>query len=233
MAACAIHNGLHKDAGREDEYLTIIHRYEPDDQQRFPELLGRLVVMLEEEPRDVLGPLYLELELGNKDTGQFFTPPALSEVMAEMTFGAELQKLETQPFLSVHEPACGAGGMVLALVKTVIAAGYNPADRLWVQCIDVDRTAALMCYIQLSLWHVPAEIVVGNTLTLETREVWRTQAHYLGLWDARLAKARQNETDATLKQATEPPAPAGNEALEADPPANEAVYEEHQIEWRG
>lgn len=205
MAACAIHNGLHKDQVREDEYLTIIQRYEPDDQQLFPELLGQLVVMLDEEPRDVLGPLYLELELGNKDTGQFFTPPALSELMARMTFGDELNKLDSQPFLTVQEPACGAGGMVLALVKTLIETEHDPSNRLWVQCIDVDRTAALMCYIQLSLWHVPAQVVVGNTLTLETREAWYTPAHHLGLWDARLATARYIEPEIVTLRMAEPP----------------------------
>ena len=53
--------------------------------------------------------------------------------------------------------------MILALVKVMITAGHNPAEKLWVQAIDVDRMAALMCYIQLSLWNVPAEVIVGNT----------------------------------------------------------------------
>ncbi|MDC9715047.1 MAG: hypothetical protein PSN36_04415 [Gammaproteobacteria bacterium] len=68
----------------------------------------------------------------------------------------------------------------------MIAHGHNPADKLWVQCTDIDRLAALMCYVQLSLWHVPAQVVVGNSLTLETREVFYTPAHYMGSWDMRL-----------------------------------------------
>lgn len=166
LAACALNNGLHKEPTREAEYLEIIHRYDKDDQQRFPLLLAHLGELLQDDPKDILGPLYMELEIGSKDRGQFFTPPALSEAMAHMTFGAELSKLEAQPFITVQEPACGAGGMVLALVKVTIAAGHNPADKLFVQCIDVDRVAALMCFIQLTLWNVPAEIVVGNTLTI-------------------------------------------------------------------
>ena len=43
-----------------------------------------------------------------------------------------------------------------------------------------------MAYIQLSLWNIPAEVIVGNTLTMELREYWRTPAHYLYDWDARL-----------------------------------------------
>ena len=191
MSACALHNGFHKDPQREEKYLEIIKRYKPDDQKAFPELLAGLVSLLEPEPTDILGTLYMELEIANKGTGQFFTPPALSELMAHMTFGDELDKLDGQPFITVQEPACGAGGMVLALVKVMIDAGHNPAEKLWVQCIDVDRMAALMCYVQLTLWHVPAEIVLGNTLTLETQEVWHTPAHHLGLWSSKLQRDRQ------------------------------------------
>ncbi len=188
MAACSLHNSFHKDEAREEEYLRIIGQYKPDDQQAFPKLLAQLVVALDEEPRDILGPLYMELEIANKDAGQFFTPPELSELMARMTFAQELDKLETQPFITAGEPAAGAGGMILALVKVIITAGHNPAENFWVQAIDVDRLAALMCYIQLSLWNVPAEVIVGNTLSWDIREVWYTPAHHLGLWKYRLRR---------------------------------------------
>jgi type I restriction-modification system DNA methylase subunit len=192
MAACSLHNSVHKDDAREQEYMRIIEGYKKPDQMAFPKLLGQLIQALDSEPRDILGPLYMELEIANKDAGQFFTPPELSEMMARLTFASELDKLETQPFLTAGEPACGAGGMILALVKVMTSAGYNPADKLWVQAIDVDRMAALMCYIQLSLWNVPAEIIVGNTLSWEIREVWYTPAHHLGLWKYRLSRKAEN-----------------------------------------
>ncbi|PID44240.1 MAG: N-6 adenine-specific DNA methylase [Proteobacteria bacterium] len=188
MSACSLHNAVHKDEAREEEYLRIIGQYKPDDQQAFPKLMAQLVAALEDEPRDILGPLYMELEIANKDAGQFFTPPDLSELMAQLTFADHLSKLDDQPFVTASEPACGAGGMILALVKVMIEAGHNPASRLWVQAIDVDRMAALMCYIQLTLWNVPAEVIVGNTLSWDIREVWYTPAHYLGLWKYRLRR---------------------------------------------
>lgn len=214
MAACSLHNGIHKDEAREEEYLRIIGQYKPDDQQAFPKLFAQLVAALDEEPRDILGPLYMELEIANKDAGQFFTPPELSELMAQMTFAQELGKLETQPFITAGEPAAGAGGMILALVKVMITAGHNPAEKLWVQAIDVDRMAVLMCYIQLSLWNVPAEVIVGNTLSWDIREVWYTPAHHLGLWKYRLRR-EEGSTEvapAPKEQAPDPvsqePAPA-------------------------
>ena len=215
MAACSLHNGIHKDEAREEEYLRIIGEYKPDDQQAFPKLMAQLVAALDEEPRDILGPLYMELEIANKDAGQFFTPPELSELMAQMTFAHELDKLETQAFITAGEPAAGAGGMILALVKVMITAGHNPADKLWAQAIDVDRMAALMCYIQLSLWNVPAEVIVGNTLSWDIREVWYTPAHHLGLWKYRLRR-KENSTEVApvpKEQALDPEvtAPASEE----------------------
>ncbi len=192
MAACSLHNAVHKDPAREEEYLQIIADYKKPDQMAFPKLLGQLIEALDGEPRDILGPLYMELEIANKDAGQFFTPPELSDLMAQLTFADMLGKLEAQPFITAGEPACGAGGMILALIKVMIAKGYNPSQHIWVQCIDVDRLAALMCYIQLSIWNVPAEIIVGNTLSWEIREIWYTPAHHLGFWKYRLDRNKES-----------------------------------------
>ncbi len=200
MAACALHNGLHKEEAREAEYLRIVATYEPEDQQRFPQLLGELITILDVEPRDILGPLYMELEIANKDAGQFFTPPELSELMARINLGEAVAILDKQPFVTLSEPACGAGGMVLACVKVLIEAGHDPAQKLWVQCIDVDRVAALMCYIQLTLWNVPAQVIVGNTLTWEHQEIWYTPAHHLGFWDAKLRNKQIENPDPARPQ---------------------------------
>lgn len=187
MAAISMHNAIHKDEKLESEYLAIVKRYERDQVTALCGLFAKLVLLLDAEPQDVLGPLYMELELGNTQAGQFFTPHEISELMARLTYGDELKTLD-KPFITLCEPACGAGGMVLAFVKVMLSYGHDPAKRLWVQCQDVDRTAALMCYLQLSLWNVPAVVIVGNTLTNEAREVFYTPAHYLGLWKYRLRR---------------------------------------------
>lgn len=153
----------------------------------FGRLLGILVALLDAEPKDILGQLYMSLELGNTNTGQFFTPPEVSELMARITFGDGTEHAN-KPFITLCEPACGAGGMVLAFVKVMLEKGWNPVDHVWVQAQDIDRTAALMCYLQLALWHVPAAVVVGNTIAVESREVFYTPAHYLGFWPSKLAR---------------------------------------------
>lgn len=190
----------------EDEFLAIEKRYSEENRTEFARLFASLVRLLEVEPYDVLGQLYMELDLGNTNTGQFFTPPELSELMAGIIYGDELKELK-KPFVTLQEPACGAGGMILAFVKVMLSHGHNPLHRLWVQAIDVDRTAALMCYIQMSLWGIPGEVVVGNSLSLEVREVFYTPAHYLGLWSMRLRRHWAEQANAPL-HTPEAPEPA-------------------------
>ena len=189
----------------EAEFETIKAKYTAEEFTGFTRLLALLRELLEPEPRDILGQLYMSLELGNDHTGQFFTPPEVSEMMARMMVSSEGDPLRGKPFVTLSEPACGAGGMVLAFVKIMIEAKLNPMHRLWVHAQDVDRTAALMCYIQLSLWGVPAAVVVGNTLANEQREVFHTIAHHLGGWKWRLARQaeEQNAQKATTATPTD------------------------------
>lgn len=53
----------------------------------------------------------------------------------------------------------------------------------------IDATAAHMCYLQLSLLGIPAEVVIGNTLTLAVRRTYRTPMWYVGNWQGRLGTA--------------------------------------------
>ncbi len=185
MSAISLHNAVNKIDSLEKEYLEIITQYSKEERLEFPKLLACLVELLEAKPVDVLGALYMELELGNKNTGQFFTPSSISEMMAQISYDTQLQELD-KPFVTLSEPACGAGGMVLAFANVMISYKHNPAEKLWVQCIDIDRVAALMCYLQLSLWNIPAQVIVGNSLSLELREQYFTPAHYVYGWDTKL-----------------------------------------------
>lgn len=185
-SAIALHNATAKDHTLENEYMSIISAYSTCDIQRLCEMLSLVVTLLEPEPTDILGQLYMELELSSKENGQYFTPPYISGLMAEILHGESLDQKLQQPFVTLHEPACGAGGMILSFVKVIIQKKHNPAEKLWVSAIDINRVAALMAYIQLTLWNVPAEVIIGNALSMELRERWLTPAHHFYDWDTRL-----------------------------------------------
>ncbi|GAW86207.1 conserved hypothetical protein [Bathymodiolus platifrons methanotrophic gill symbiont] len=176
MSAIAVHNGLNKSETLENEYMEIVGKCSKEEATKLANLFTNLVILL---------------DLGNTNNGQFFTPPEISLMLAQLSYGDKLKNLDT-PFITLSEPACGAGGMVLAFAKIMIENKHNPIEKLWVQCIDVDRIAGLMCYLQLSLWHIPAEVIIGNTLSMEFREVFYTPAHYLGNWTAKLKFREQN-----------------------------------------
>ena len=190
MSAISLHNAINKNDVLEKEYMTIQGKYSKEELTAFAQLLGELVNLLEAEPIDVLGQLYMELEISNKNTGQFFTPDSISQLMGKLIYGNEIE-IPPCGFVTLSEPTCGAGGMVLSFVKEMISQKLNPANHLWVQCIDIDRTVALMCYVQLSLWNVPAQIIVGNTLSMELREQFFTPAHYIFNWRYKLRKQKK------------------------------------------
>lgn len=118
--------------------------------------------------------------------GQFFTPYSLSQMMARLTVGDFRQQLEHHPFITLQEPAAGAGSMVIAIAEAMMEQGINYQEKLFACCIDIDATAAHMCYLQLAYLGVPAEVVIGNTLTLKFRRTFRTPLWYVGNWQDRL-----------------------------------------------
>lgn len=194
LGALAISNSVdrHQADEREARYLQIVARYEPEEVRRFPEMLGHLTLALEAGHRDVLGQIFMSLDLGDHWKGQFFTPYELAYCMAQMTLTDCEQVIERQGFLTVMEPACGAGGMVIAAAAALLDRGINYQQNMHVTCIDVDATACRMTYLQLSLLHVPAVILQANALGSDpARAYWVTPAHVLGLWDFRLRSSER------------------------------------------
>lgn len=181
----ALRNAILKDPKLEEDYLKLVGRYEKEDVNRFSELLAHLVNIMSVEPHDALGKLFMDLELGNKHRGQFFTPDSVSQLMSGLQMADMGEKIKQQGYIAVSEPACGAGGMIMGIVKNMIEGGFNPSQHLFVEAWDVDKTAADMCLIQLSLWHVPAQVVVGDTLRLEVREIMHTPSYHMGAWNVR------------------------------------------------
>lgn len=162
---------------RETEYLQIARRYEREELEQFAQAMGDLVTEMEENPfTDVLGVYYC-MEITSKWArdcrGEFYTPPAISKAMAAMLFDRD-KVIEEGRALDCHEPACGSGGMILA-VSEIMAPDH--VDMLRWTAWDVSRTGCDMCYINTTLWGIPATIVWGNTLTLETHATYHN-VHY-------------------------------------------------------
>lgn len=173
---------------REARYLEIVKRYTAEEVGRFPAMLAAVVNSLECGFSDSLGQLFMALDLGNQWKGQFFTPYDVSLMMAKMTVGDIGAQVEQQGFITINEPAAGAGAMVIACAHAIQDQGINYQTAMHVTAQDVDATAVHMAYIQFSLLHIPAVVVHGNSLTVEEWEHWKTPAHILGFWGSKLAR---------------------------------------------
>ncbi|EAA0898694.1 DUF1738 domain-containing protein [Salmonella enterica] len=188
MAAAALYNAVHRDPTVEADYLRRVKRYSKEDAVRMSGLLAAVTDGLEFSPADFLGQLMMTLELGNQYLGQYFTPYSVSYVMARMNMADRLPELEdgSREYITVCDPACGAGGMIVATAEAMLEAGYNPQKQMLAYCTDIDPLAAMLCYIQLTLMHIPAVVSVGNSLTMEIAREMATPAYRLGLWDLKL-----------------------------------------------
>ncbi|MFQ3896582.1 hypothetical protein [Sphingobium sp. R-7] len=111
--------------------------------------------------------------------------------------------------------------MVIALAQTMRDIGHNYQRHLHVTAIDIDPRAIHMAYVQLSLLHIPAHLIVGNALSGEIQDHWFTPAHILGGWTARLALRQRcgpvAETAQRTTIATGPTSPSQG----AVPPSHE------------
>lgn len=174
---------------REKLYLSIMNSYQKEDQEVFPKMLGLVVLALEENPeQDFLGSMYHHLELQQEQKGQFFTPYHICHFMSELQFAGDEkeEQLKEKGYISVNDPACGAGAMLIAFANVAKRHGINYQKQVLFVAQDIDRTAAMMCYIQLSLLGCPAIVIIGDSLAKPflhpDNEAWYTPFFYLNQW---------------------------------------------------
>lgn len=193
MSSYAISNVVDKlhYAEREADYLNLAKHYERDDLGRMSAMLGCVTMSLEAQMKDCLGQLFMALDFGDEWKGQFFTPYSVATLMAQINFIGCAEGIQKEGLVTVHEPACGAGGMLIACAETLRHQGLNYQQVMHATAVDIDATAAGMCYLQLSLLHVPAIVICGNGLWPKDSDPWWvTPAHVLGRFDQRLRAHR-------------------------------------------
>ncbi|WP_233874930.1 N-6 DNA methylase [Paraburkholderia adhaesiva] len=232
--------------GREKRYLEIAKGYTPEEVTKIANMFAELLMCYRERTDelgspglgmrhqfnndvDVLGKLFSTLEIGNDRMGQFFTPGCVQNFMAQMALHDEdkvREQLREHGFVTVLEPACGAGGMVVALAEAFHNLGFNYPTQFHATCVDKDRLCVHMTYLQLSLRGIPAIVVHGDSLTLQTWATWYTPPHIFLGWNAKLQKRREAErAQKAVEQAEKllQPAPVVSPLPEM-PPAREARH---------
>ena len=213
FAACALAAQT-----REAEYLEEVKQWEKADMGLFAEALGALVNEMESKPfEDVLGGHYMEFALSHKGqqwNGEFHTPKSICDLMAGIILGDK--ELPAEGPITVCEPACGAGAMILSLAE---ACSPEVRRRLRVTAIDISRTACDMAFINTSLWGIPTRVIHGNSLSLECWAAW-SNIHYIAPW---LPLALRSQTPEATEQG-QPPKPAEVERIKVSLGQQELVF---------
>ena len=200
MSAIYISNAVDKGQydKREAEYMEIVGRYNKDELQLFPAMLGHLINEMDryvatEGPYDVLGKLFHELELHNKYKGQFFTPQHICDFMGAIVLQEDDAIIARDGYISVSEPCCGSGAMILGFARAMHKNNHSHTHQMWVEARDLDLKCVHMCYLQLSLYGIPAVVIHSNSLTLEEFSRWYTPVYILDNWPLkkRLAQMRR------------------------------------------
>lgn len=165
---------------REKRYLHIIQKYDKADLDLMAQLFALVWDGLTKMPEtgfyDLLGELYMLSDTSSKQAGQFFTPYDVSRVSAQLTLtGSDNLKND---ILTMYEPACGSGGMILAFADVLQNdCKINYAAHSFVLAGDIDSRCVHMTYLQLSLTGIPAVVEQRNALSMEVMgKPWKTPA---------------------------------------------------------
>ena len=188
MSACALAVQT-----REEEYLEAAKKYDRDELNEFGKALGALTSEMEEFPfADLLGPYFCEInsKSGRDQRGEYYTPPCISTMMAKMSIDVD-EIVERGLPLTIGEPACGSGGMVLAIAEEFARA--KSVDLMRVTAQDISRVGCDMAYVNFALWGIPAHIIWGDTLRQTINDEWKN-IHWARVGeDSRLAMKKAFE----------------------------------------
>ncbi len=166
---------------REEQYKQIMKNYSEKERKTMAEIFGKIFGLLSSVVyddgvfSDYLGEIFMNCNMGNKNTGQFFTPYHVSKMCAKIAIGTP-NKADGK-ILTLCEPCCGSGGMVLAAMDVLKNDfGINYAMDCFVDCSDIDLRCVHMAYLQLSLAGVPAIVKHQDALSGKIWSVWKTPA---------------------------------------------------------
>lgn len=200
VTAIALANSVDRESEihtrREQEYENCIKRL--GGVEIPAEMFGIITMALEENPeQDFLGSMFMKLELGSHWKGQFFTPYHVCKVMAEIDSVDLETQIKEKGWVSVNDPACGAGATLISMANTMKAHEINYQNHALFVGQDIDRVAGMMCYIQLSLLGCAGYVVIADTICNplvggvlhpepnESQEIWYTPMYSSDVWHFR------------------------------------------------
>ena len=194
LCTCALAQPFYRSDKLEQIYLDAVKTYTKEQANEFCQMLALLVSALENEFQDFLGKVYMSLKIGSSANGQFFTPYCVSKMMSEINFIEVEEKLKANDFITLSDPCCGSSGMIIAFAETMKNNNYNYQKQLFVEVIDIDEMCFMMSYIQLTLYGIPARVMLGDSLAWKFQRVLYTPLYFINGFEWKL-KRMQEKTE--------------------------------------
>jgi hypothetical protein len=119
---------------------------------------------------DLLGVVYTTMRSHSAKAarGEFYTPPAVAEMMARMSLGG------LAPGQSICDPTAGTGGLLRGAAQTIRAEGKDPHDYVWYGC-DIAPVAVAGLAVNAHIWGLGPQVVIGCANTLVEAD-WEVRA---------------------------------------------------------
>lgn len=180
---------------RESRYLDIIKGYGPDEVVIITEMFADMFNEFDRRPwQDFAGQAYMELQISNKNTGQFFTPYNICQLLAKMSGGGIRERVDSDGWYTVYDCACGGGAMLIAGCEEAKSEldGLDWRNHVLCEANDIDRVCVCMCYVQLSLLGAAGIVTQSDALKKasvdfykEPENVWLTPTYLSDVWTMR------------------------------------------------
>lgn len=152
IAVCCLSMGK-----QEELYLKTIKSYSSDELKTIICAFSELVIEMDNNGlglKDVLGEYY-EKYFHNEKLGQFFTPPALCKLMAD------INPIDGQ---NVYDPCCGSGRIFLAAAENDRTVTFYGAD--------ISEICCKMTLINMCLNGLKCRVSWMNSLSMEVYKEW-------------------------------------------------------------
>ena len=177
----------------EEKYLNTAKKYSRKQLDYFAAMNAYTLISLDMGMKDFLGEMFNMNGLGEHRKGQFFTPYHVSKLMGRLHCINLKVDIENKDFITMCEPCCGSGGMVIAFADCMKEEGINFQQKLYVEAMDIDEICYKMAYLQLSLLGIAAKVQLGNSLTLEVKETLYTPMFFINGFYRRLKEFKEIE----------------------------------------
>jgi type I restriction enzyme M protein len=151
----------------EEVYLNIASKYNPEEMMLFCQALAEMVneytngMCNDGSWVDLLGNVFEETNSSftASNSGQFFTPPTVCDMMARLTGGSE----ECENGITVNDCACGSGRNLIAHSR------LHPNNRFNAFYVgqDMDRRCVNMCVLNFFMYGMRGIVIHMDTLAMK------------------------------------------------------------------